>query len=91
MEKHIIRLENLTKVFEDHVAVDQMNLYVRKNEFVTILGPSGCGKTTTLRMIGGFEMPTQGDIYFDDEKITEVPPFKRKINTVFKSMHCFLI
>ncbi len=89
MEKHIIRLENLTKVFEDHVAVDQMNLYVRKNEFVTILGPSGCGKTTTLRMIGGFEMPTQGDIYFDDEKITEVPPFKRKINTVFQKYALF--
>ena len=51
MEKHIIRLENLTKVFDDHVAVDQMNLYVRKNEFVTILGPSGCGKSTLLRAI----------------------------------------
>lgn len=89
MEKNIIRLENLTKVFDDHVAVDQMNLYVRKNEFVTILGPSGCGKTTTLRMIGGFELPTSGSIYFDEKKITDIPPYKRQINTVFQKYALF--
>lgn len=89
MGKNIISLDNLTKIFDEQIVVDQMNLSVRKNEFITILGPSGCGKTTTLRMIGGFEEPTSGDIYFAEDKITNIPPYKRKINTVFQKYALF--
>ncbi len=89
MGKNIIRLENVTKRFGDSVVVDTLNLYVQKNEFLTILGPSGCGKTTTLRMIGGFESPTEGRILFDESDITSVPPYQRKINTVFQKYALF--
>lgn len=89
MGKNIIRLENVTKRFGDSVVVDTLNLYVLKNEFLTILGPSGCGKTTTLRMIGGFESPTEGKILFDEADITSVPPYQRKINTVFQKYALF--
>ncbi len=89
MEKNIIRLENITKRFGDTVVVDALNLYVLKNEFLTILGPSGCGKTTTLRMIGGFENPTAGKIYFNESDITALPPYQRKINTVFQKYALF--
>lgn len=89
MEKNIIRLENITKRFGDTTVVNALDLYVMKNEFLTILGPSGCGKTTTLRMIGGFENPTAGKIYFNETEITDLPPYQRKINTVFQKYALF--
>ncbi len=89
MGKNIIRLENVTKRFGDSTVVDTLNLYVLKNEFLTILGPSGCGKTTTLRMIGGFETPTEGRVLFDETDITNLPPYQRKINTVFQKYALF--
>lgn len=89
MEKNIIRLEDITKRFGESTVVDSLNLCVQKNEFLTILGPSGCGKTTTLRMIGGFESPTEGKIYFNESDITLLPPYQRKINTVFQKYALF--
>lgn len=89
MEKNIVRLDKTTKKFGEVAVVNELNLYVRKNEFLTILGPSGCGKTTTLRMIGGFELPTAGRILFNEEDITALPPYKRKINTVFQKYALF--
>jgi len=85
----IIDLKNVTKEFGDNVVVDNFNLYVRKGEFVTFLGPSGCGKTTTLRMIAGFEIPTKGEILLNGEDITNLPPYKRPVNTVFQRYALF--
>ncbi len=85
----LIRLENVTKAYGDNVVLDSINLYVRKNEFLTLLGPSGCGKTTTLRIIGGFEHPTSGKVLFDGEDITDLPPYKRRVNTVFQKYALF--
>jgi len=79
-----ITLENLTKKFGKVVAVDHINLEVEDKEFVTLLGPSGCGKTTTLRMIGGLETPTEGEIYFDGESVTDIPPHQRNVAMVFQ-------
>lgn len=79
-----ITLENLTKRFGKVVAVDHINLEVEDKEFVTLLGPSGCGKTTTLRMIAGLETPTEGEIYFDGECVTDIPPHKRNVAMVFQ-------
>lgn len=89
MSKKIIELVNVTKRYNGVTAVKNINLYIRENEFVTLLGPSGCGKTTTLRMIGGFEDPDEGDIYFDGVRINDVPPYKRNINTVFQRYALF--
>src|SRR5574344_2855067 len=87
---YIIELRHVTKVFDGNTTViDDMNLNIRKGEFVTILGPSGCGKSTTLRMIAGFETPTSGDILLDGKDITPVPPYKRPINTVFQHYALF--
>lgn len=83
-EQGIIRLVDLTKQFEDHVVLDKINLTVRKNEFLTLLGPSGCGKTTTLRLIAGFEQASGGKILFDGEDISRMPPYQRRVNTVFQ-------
>jgi len=86
----IIELVNLSRQFDDGVvAVDNVNLYVRKGEFVTFLGPSGCGKTTTLRMIAGFDKPTSGQILLNGEDISLLPPNKRPINTVFQRYALF--
>ena len=85
----IIDLKNVTKEFGDNVVVDNFNLYVRKGEFVTFLGPSGCGKTTTLRMIAGFEIPTKGEILLNGVDITNLPPYKRPVNTVFQRYALF--
>lgn len=86
----IIKLEDVTRQFEDGVfAVDNLNLAVKKGEFVTFLGPSGCGKTTTLRMIAGFDKPTSGKILLNGKDITELPPYKRPINTVFQKYALF--
>ena len=86
----IIELVNITREFEDGlVAVDNINLYVRKGEFVTFLGPSGCGKTTTLRMIAGFDKPSSGSILLNGQDISLLPPNKRPINTVFQRYALF--
>ncbi len=85
----IIELKNVSKEYDGVLAVDSFNLYVKKGEFVTFLGPSGCGKTTTLRMIAGFEMPTSGEILLNGEDITNLPPYKRPVNTVFQRYALF--
>jgi spermidine/putrescine transport system ATP-binding protein len=84
-----VRLERVTKVFGDVVAVDDLSLEVEEGEFFSLLGPSGCGKTTTLRMIGGFEEPTRGTIYLGGRDVTDLPPYKRDVNTVFQSYALF--
>lgn len=86
---HAIDLVDITKRFGDTPVLEDINIYIRKNEFLTLLGPSGCGKTTTLRIIGGFETPTQGRVMFDGQDITDVPPYKRQINTVFQKYALF--
>lgn len=92
MEKNenIIELKHITKTFEDGFhAVEDFNLEVKRGEFVTFLGPSGCGKTTTLRMIAGFDIPTEGEILLNGKNITNLPPNKRPINTVFQRYALF--
>ena len=84
-----VRLDGVTKTFGDMVAVDNLSLTIEPGEFISLLGPSGCGKTTTLRMLGGFEDPTSGAIYFGDQNVTELPPHKRDVNTVFQSYALF--
>ncbi|MCH4889799.1 ABC transporter ATP-binding protein [Acidaminobacter sp. JC074] len=86
---NLIELKNLTKIYDNEKVVDEINLYIRENEFVTLLGPSGCGKTTTLRMIGGFVQPDDGEILFNGEDLTVVPPYQRQINTVFQRYALF--
>ena len=89
MSKELIRLSNCTMKFEDEVVLDNLNLYINDQEFLTLLGPSGCGKTTTLRIIGGFQTPTSGDVFFDGVRMNSVPPHKRAINTVFQKYALF--
>lgn len=90
-EQNIIELKNITRSFSDNgfVAVKDFNLEVKRGEFVTFLGPSGCGKTTTLRMIAGFDMPTEGQILLNGKDIAHLPPNKRPINTVFQRYALF--
>lgn len=85
----LIRLESIVKAFDDNVVLNGIDLVVAENEFVTLLGPSGCGKTTTLRIIGGFERPDQGRVYFDGKDITDLPANQRHINTVFQNYALF--
>ena len=88
--ENIIELKHLTKKFEDgFLAVSDFNLEVKKGEFVTFLGPSGCGKTTTLRMIAGFDLTTEGQILLNGRDITKLPPYQRPINTVFQRYALF--
>ena len=89
MSKELIRLSNCCISFDDEVVLDHIDLSIKDKEFLTLLGPSGCGKTTTLRIIGGFQTPTSGDLYFDGARINDVPPHKRKINTVFQKYALF--
>jgi spermidine/putrescine transport system ATP-binding protein len=84
-----VRLERVTKDFGEMVAVDDLSLDIPEGEFFSMLGPSGCGKTTTLRMIGGFEEPTRGTIYLKGRDVTDLPPYKRDVNTVFQSYALF--
>lgn len=76
-------------VFDDEVVLNSINLYINDKEFLTLLGPSGCGKTTTLRIIGGFQKPTSGDVFFDGVRINDVPPHRRQVNTVFQKYALF--
>ena len=89
MSNRLINLENITKSYGSQMVLDDMNLYIRENEFLTLLGPSGCGKTTTLRIIGGFETPDKGRVIFDGADITNIPPHKRQLNTVFQKYALF--
>ena len=89
MSHHIIDLFNITKSYGDTEVIKDLTLYIRKNEFITLLGPSGCGKTTTLRIISGFEKPDSGRVLFDGVDITDLPPHKRKVNTVFQKYSLF--
>ena len=89
MSHHIIDLFNITKSYGDTEVIKDLSLYVRKGEFLTLLGPSGCGKTTTLRIISGFEQPDSGRVLFDGMDITDLPPHKRKVNTVFQKYSLF--
>ncbi|MCH5272041.1 MAG: ABC transporter ATP-binding protein [Lachnospiraceae bacterium] len=88
-DNKLINLENITKKYDGQIVLDELNLYIRENEFLTILGPSGCGKTTTLRIIGGFETPDVGRVIFDGQDITNLPPNKRQLNTVFQKYALF--
>ena len=87
--KKVIELKNISKAFGGELILDDISLNIYDNEFITLLGPSGCGKTTMLRMIGGFEHPDCGDILFMNEKINDVPPHKRNVNTVFQKYALF--
>jgi spermidine/putrescine transport system ATP-binding protein len=84
-----VRLESVVKRFDDMVAVDGVSVEIPHGSFFALLGPSGCGKTTTLRMIGGFEEPTEGAIYLGDTDVVGLPPYKRDVNTVFQSYALF--
>lgn len=88
-EEKIIEIVNVSKIFDETAAVQDISFYVRKGEFITFLGPSGCGKTTTLRMIAGFDIPTSGKILLSGKDITNLPPNKRPVNTVFQRYALF--
>ena len=88
MEK-IIDLKDITVKYGDNVILDKLNLSINKKEFITLLGPSGCGKTTTLRCIAGFVEPNEGDIVFEGKVINDIPPHKRKVNTIFQRYALF--
>ena len=89
MSTKLIDLQNISKSYDGNLILDEMNLYIRENEFLTLLGPSGCGKTTTLRIIGGFETPDMGRVMFNGQDITKLPPNKRQLNTVFQKYALF--
>ena len=90
MNKNVlIRLNGISKSFEGETVLDHINLEIHNKEFITLLGPSGCGKTTTLRIIGGFETPDEGDVFFDDKRINDIPPYQRQVNTVFQRYALF--
>ena len=88
-QPRMIHLENVSKEYDGVTVLSDINLYIRKKEFVTLLGPSGCGKTTTLRIIGGFEYPSSGRVIFEGKDITSIPPYKRRVNTVFQKYALF--
>ncbi len=88
-EKSIIKLQNISVSFDDQPVLQDLNLQISDGEFVTLLGPSGCGKTTTLRIIGGFVKPDSGSVFFDEKPITDLPPHKRQVNTIFQRYALF--
>ncbi len=85
----LIRLNGISKSFDGETVLDNMDLEIHDKEFITFLGPSGCGKTTTLRIIGGFETPDRGDVFFGGKRINDVPPYERQVNTVFQKYALF--
>lgn len=89
MENKLIDLVNISKSFDKELVIDDLSLSIKQNSFVTLLGPSGCGKTTTLRIIGGFTSPDKGQVFFEGKDITNVPPNKRQLNTVFQKYALF--
>ena len=88
-DTRLIEIKNVYKNFGETEVLHDVNLYIRKCEFVTLLGPSGCGKTTLLRILGGFEMPSSGEVLFEGKDVTAIPPYKRRINTVFQKYALF--
>jgi spermidine/putrescine transport system ATP-binding protein len=88
-KKVIINLTDVSKSYDGELILDHINLQIHDKEFVTLLGPSGCGKTTTLRIIGGFESPDTGDVYFDGKSVKNIPPHQRPVNTVFQKYALF--
>ncbi|MDD6873829.1 MAG: ABC transporter ATP-binding protein [Clostridiales bacterium] len=88
-DTHLIELKGVSRTFDETPALKNINLYIRKREFVTLLGPSGCGKTTMLRIIGGFEHADEGQVLFEGKDIASIPPYKRRINTVFQKYALF--
>ena len=88
-DMRLIELKGVCKQFGDTEVLHDVHLYIRKCEFITLLGPSGCGKTTLLRIIGGFEMPSSGEVLFEGKDMTGIPPYKRRINTVFQKYALF--
>lgn len=89
MKNVLVNLEHISKAYDGQMILDDLNLYIRENEFLTLLGPSGCGKTTTLRILGGFEHPDTGRVVFDNKDITNLPANKRPLNTVFQKYALF--
>ena len=89
MKKELINLIDISKSFDGELVLDELNLNIHENEFLTLLGPSGCGKTTTLRIMGGFVTPDKGRVIFDGQDITSLPPNKRQLNTVFQKYALF--
>ncbi len=89
MKTKIVELKNISKSFDGESVLSDVSLYINDKEFITLLGPSGCGKTTTLRIIGGFETPDEGDVCFEGVRINDVPPYKRHVNTVFQKYALF--
>ena len=89
MKKELIQLQHISKSFDGQMVLDDLNLSIYENSFVTLLGPSGCGKTTILRIIGGFLRPDEGRVIFDGQDITELAPNKRQLNTVFQKYALF--
>ena len=85
----LIRLNGISKAFDGETVLDSIDLDIHDKEFITLLGPSGCGKTTTLRIIGGFETPDEGDVFFDGKRINDLPPYERQVNTVFQRYALF--
>ncbi|MBQ6374185.1 MAG: ATP-binding cassette domain-containing protein, partial [Clostridia bacterium] len=88
-DTRLIEIKGVSKSFGDTQVLFDIDLYIRKCEFVTLLGPSGCGKTTLLRILGGFEMPSTGEVLFEGRDMTGIPPYKRRINTVFQKYALF--
>lgn len=89
MSQNIIELKKISKTYGDNTVLNNLSLNIKKNEFLTLLGPSGCGKTTTLKIIAGFENADEGVVLFGDNNITSLPPYKRKLNTVFQKYALF--
>ena len=89
MSKHLIDLIDIRKSYGTEDALKRINLYIRDGEFLTLLGPSGCGKTTLLRLIAGFTMPTEGRVLIDGKDVSAIPPYKRRVNTVFQKYALF--
>ena len=88
-QENIIELKNITKQYEDNIVLKDLNLDIKKNEFLTLLGPSGCGKTTTLKIIAGFEFADDGKVLFEGKDLNEIPPYERPVNTVFQKYALF--
>lgn len=91
MKKVIIDLKNISKSFDGEQVLDHINLYIRENEFITLLGPSGCGKTTTLRIIAGFETPDEGEVTFEGRRLNDIPPISAASIRYFRNTPCFRI
>ena len=85
----LIQLKNISKSFDGETILDKINLDIHDKEFITLLGPSGCGKTTTLRIIGGFETPDEGEVLFDGKRTNDIPAYQRPVNTVFQKYALF--